>query len=93
MKPPEAPTPGWRSGPRNSVWGRTGAGLNRLAGRVESVTYLGAIVRVRVQVTSRTTPDGPLVAVDLFNERQLRIPQVGETVEVTFPPHACWIVI
>lgn len=78
--------------PEELRFGQIGPDLNRLHGRVESVTFLGAIVRIRVQVLGSTTPDGPQLAVDLFNERQLHIPQVGETVEVTFPPHACWIV-
>ena len=56
-----------------------------LSGRIESVTFLGAIVRTRVDL------GGHSVAVDIFNERLLTLPQVGETVMVNFPPHACWV--
>ncbi len=78
--------------PEEIRFGLTGEDLNRLHGHVESVTFLGAIVRVRVEMIGAAAANGPLLAVDLFNERQLHIPQVGEAVEVTFPPHACWIV-
>lgn len=78
--------------PEELRFGQVEADLNRLTTRVESVTFLGAIVRVRVQMLDPTTATAPLLAVDLFNERQLHIPQVGETVVVTFPTHACWIV-
>ena len=57
---------------------------NQVKGTVESVNFLGAIVRVRVQ-----TETGMLTA-DLFNERLLELPKVGDTVTVCFPPHACW---
>jgi putative spermidine/putrescine transport system ATP-binding protein len=59
---------------------------NRLHGQVESVTFLGAIIRVRVVVA------GQVVTADLFNERLLTLPQVGQTVTVSFPAHACWVV-
>ncbi len=60
-------------------------GSNQLNGTVESVTFLGSIVRVRVDL------GGSLVSIDLFNERTLTLPKVGEQVTVNFPPHACWI--
>ncbi|HLF01155.1 MAG TPA: ABC transporter ATP-binding protein [Anaerolineales bacterium] len=59
---------------------------NMLEGRVESVTFLGSIVRVRVDLNS------VIASVDLFNERQLVLPKVGEQITVSFPPHACWLV-
>ena len=34
---------------------------------------------------------GPLLAVDLFNDRQLVLPKTGEQVTLAFPPHACWV--
>ena len=60
-------------------------GSNQLNGTVESVTFLGSIVRVRVDLGRS------LISVDLFNERTLTLPKVGEQVTVNFPPHACWI--
>ncbi|MGQ9834239.1 MAG: ABC transporter ATP-binding protein [Candidatus Villigracilaceae bacterium] len=60
-------------------------GLNNLSGRVESVTYLGSIVRIRVEV------EGHLLALDMFNERRLKIPAAGESLPVHFPVEACWL--
>ncbi len=60
-------------------------GANNLIGQVESVTYLGSIVRVRVQV------EGHPLSMDLFNERKLKFPAVGESFQVTFPVDACWL--
>jgi putative spermidine/putrescine transport system ATP-binding protein len=60
-------------------------GRNMLDGKVESVTFLGSIVRVRVDI------GGAVVSVDLFNERQLTLPRVGDSVAINFPPHACWL--
>ena len=65
--------------------------MNTLQGQVESVTFLGAIVRVRVALFNGSGQDRPTLAVDLFNERQLTLPKVGEGVTVTFSPHACWV--
>jgi putative spermidine/putrescine transport system ATP-binding protein len=60
-------------------------GSNNLTGTVESVSFLGSIVRVRIQVGAQT------LMADLFNERQLILPQVGETITVNFGPYACWL--
>ena len=58
---------------------------NQLTGTVESVNFLGSIVRVKVEGEA-----GPLNA-DLFNERLLELPKVGDTVTMSFPAHACWV--
>jgi putative spermidine/putrescine transport system ATP-binding protein len=58
---------------------------NNVIGVVESVTFLGSIVRVRLKVGAQS-----LIA-DLFNERQLILPQVGDTITVNFGPYACWL--
>ena len=55
---------------------------------MESVTFLGAIVRVKAAVDGA---EGPSLAVDLFNDRQLVLPKPGEQVTLVFPPHACWV--
>jgi putative spermidine/putrescine transport system ATP-binding protein len=60
-------------------------GANNLMGKVESITYLGSIVRVRVDV------EGHPISMDLFNERKLKFPMVGESFQVTFPVDACWL--
>jgi len=58
---------------------------NNLNGTVENITFLGSIVRVKVAVG----PTG--VVADLFNERQLVLPHIGETVTLNFPAHAAWV--
>ncbi len=60
-------------------------GENRLSGTVQSVTFLGAVVRVRVGLGESN------LTLDLLNERTLRLPQVGEQQALSFPPHACWV--
>ncbi|MCJ7707479.1 MAG: ABC transporter ATP-binding protein [Anaerolineales bacterium] len=60
-------------------------GENSLTGKVETVTFLGAIVRIRVNMGTA------LVIVDALNERTLKLPEVGQTQTVSFPPHACWV--
>jgi len=70
---PEELTPGFKTG------------SNNLNGKVEAITYLGAIVRIRVDI------DGNSVSLDLFNEKNLKIPAVGEQYNVTFPIDSCWI--
>lgn len=61
-------------------------GRNHVDGRVLDVMFLGAIVRVRVDL------QGHEVLADLFNERQLALPRPGDQVTINFPPHACWII-
>ncbi|HEX2996282.1 MAG TPA: ABC transporter ATP-binding protein [Anaerolineales bacterium] len=60
-------------------------GANNLQGRVDAITYLGSIVRIGVDV------DGHLISLDVFNERKLKIPTLGDAYQVTFPVEACWL--
>jgi putative spermidine/putrescine transport system ATP-binding protein len=60
-------------------------GANNLSGKVEAISYLGSIVRIRLEV------EGNPVSMDVFNERKLTIPAVGEPYQVTFPIDACWL--
>ena len=60
---------------------------NVLDGMVESVTFLGSIVRVQVGV------EGGRLTADLFNERLLELPVAGEATQVSFPSHACWVMV
>jgi putative spermidine/putrescine transport system ATP-binding protein len=60
-------------------------GANRLTGQVEAVNFLGSIVRVMVNV------GGPTLTLDVFNERKLELPQIGQSRTLSFPPHACWV--
>ncbi len=64
----------------------TGEGRNALKGRVESVLFLGAIVRLRVDV------GGVTLSADFFNERTRTLPRVGDDVVVSFPEYSCWLV-
>ena len=57
---------------------------NMLKGKVESVNFLGSVVRTRVDI------GGATISLDLFNERKLVLPKIGDTVTVNFPSHACW---
>jgi len=67
-------------------------GENRLHGTVEDINFLGSIVRIRVKVgegEDRATPT--LIALDAFNEPHLRLPDVGQSVTISFPPEACFV--
>jgi putative spermidine/putrescine transport system ATP-binding protein len=64
----------------------TGEGRNALNGRVESVFFLGAVVRLRVDV------GGVLLSADFFNERTRTLPRAGDNVVVSFPEYSCWLV-
>jgi len=61
-------------------------GANNLSGRVEAITYLGSIVRVRIDV------DGHMVSMDMFNERKQYRPAVGDQFEINFDAEACWLI-
>ena len=60
---------------------------NVIQGTVESVTFLGSIVRVQVAV------NGGRLTADLFNERLLKLPVAGDPISVSFPAHACWVMV
>ncbi len=57
-------------------------GANRLTGKVTDVSFLGSIVRIRVGLGDGS---GPVVVLDEFNEPTLRLPQLDETVTISFP--------
>ncbi len=62
------------------------AGHNNLRGKVESINYLGSIVRLKLEM------GGTLLSMDMFNEQNLRIPKVGDSYDVNFPESACWLI-
>ncbi len=68
-------------------WLGDGEERNQLRGRVETIIFLGAIIRLRVDVG-----DGVLISADLFNARNLTLPRVGDEVLISFPIHACWLI-
>lgn len=63
-----------------------GEGRNALTGKVETVMFLGAVVRFRINLGGET------LTADLFNERNLTLPRVGDDVVVSFPEHSCWLI-
>ncbi len=66
---------------------QTSAGENQLSGRVENISFLGAIVRIQVRL--RET----LLALDTFNNPHLALPNLGEEVTVSFSPEACLVLL
>ena len=60
-------------------------GENQLTGKVESVNFLGALVRIQLGL-------GPAkITLDALNERRLNLPRLGEMQTFSFPPHAVWV--
>jgi putative spermidine/putrescine transport system ATP-binding protein len=69
---------------------RLGAGTNGanvLSGPLDDISFLGSIVRLRV----RPGDGASTVSLDTFNDPNLRLPSVGDTVSVSFPPEACLV--
>ncbi len=64
----------------------TGKDRNALKGKVESVFFLGSVVRLQVHVGDE------FLMADLFNERGLTLPRAGDDVVISFPEQSCWII-
>ena len=64
----------------------TGEGRNALKGHVEEVLFLGAVVRLRVNIGNI------VLSADFFNERTRTLPRVGDDVIISFPEYSCWLV-
>jgi putative spermidine/putrescine transport system ATP-binding protein len=60
-------------------------GENQLTGKVESVTFLGALVRIQLSLGSAR------ITLDALNERRLNLPRLGEMQTISFPAHAVWV--
>ncbi|HXG26768.1 MAG TPA: ABC transporter ATP-binding protein [Candidatus Binatia bacterium] len=67
-------------------------GCTRLVGQVADVTFLGSLVRIRIAVGAgpgasggNGSEPGQVVMLDEFNEPGLQVPEVGQTVSVSFP--------
>ena len=68
------------------------AGSNRLRGSVEDINFLGSIVRIRIRLGDGVDGQPPtVVALDSFNEPHLALPAVGESVTISFPPEASFV--
>ncbi|HEX8024981.1 MAG TPA: ABC transporter ATP-binding protein [Candidatus Limnocylindrales bacterium] len=64
-----------------SLGASTNPADNNVTGRVTDVSFLGSIVRIRVGLGG----DGPVVALDEFNEPTLQLPNVGDSITINFP--------
>jgi putative spermidine/putrescine transport system ATP-binding protein len=60
-------------------------GQNNLQGKVSQIHYLGSIVRIQVDLS------GTMLAMDMFNDRNLTIPKIGDLYDIHFPAEACWL--
>jgi len=58
---------------------------NHLEGEVETIAFLGSIVRIQVRVQDA------LIALDEFNNPNLDLPAIGDSVAFGFPREACLI--
>ncbi len=58
---------------------------NQLVGEVETVNFLGSVVRMLVRV------QGHLIALDEFNHPTLKLPELGQQVLLHFPREACLV--
>jgi putative spermidine/putrescine transport system ATP-binding protein len=78
--------------PEMASLGDRPVGCTRLQGQVADVSFLGSIVRIRVQIgmgpafDNAGTDGAPqLLMLDEFNQPSLKVPQIGDTVAVSFP--------
>lgn len=63
----------------------TGTAENTLPGCVESISFLGAIVRINISVGDT------LLFLDEFNHPHLTLPEIGAPVTLYFPREACLV--
>jgi putative spermidine/putrescine transport system ATP-binding protein len=67
-------------------------GENRLRGTMHDLNFLGSIVRIRIRLGASVDGVPPTtIALDMFNEPHLTVPTVGDTVTISFPPEACFV--
>ncbi len=60
-------------------------GENQLKGKVDHVAFQGSIIRILVRVGEA------VLTLDVLNERGHTLPKVGDETNLSFPPHACWV--
>lgn len=58
---------------------------NSLPGRVETIAFLGSIVRINIKVGDA------MLALDEFNHPHLALPEIGQPVTIHFPRAACLV--
>jgi putative spermidine/putrescine transport system ATP-binding protein len=72
--------------------GEGDAGSNRIHGTLEDINFLGSVVRLRIALGDGENGATPTsITLDTFNEPHLRLPTVGDTIAVSFPPEACFV--
>jgi putative spermidine/putrescine transport system ATP-binding protein len=59
--------------------------LNHIQGIIETIYFLGSVVRFKLQVGTYT------LLVDTFNHPHLQVPPIGQTVTISFPKEACLV--
>lgn len=59
----------------------------RLHGTVDEVTFLGAVVRIRINLPG----DAGMAVVDTFNNPHLAVPARESAVTFSFPAEACLV--
>jgi putative spermidine/putrescine transport system ATP-binding protein len=62
-----------------------GSVANRLNGQIETVAFLGSIVRIRMKMAQNS------LFFDMFNDPHLSLPTPGEQASIFFSPEACLI--
>ena len=72
--------------PEALALGQAAGGANQLRGTIAQVTFLGAIVRIRILLGGQTS-----VSFDTFNNPNLAVPAEGESVNVVVPAEACLV--
>ena len=78
--------------PEGIALGEGEPGSNRLRGIVEDINFLGSIVRIRLRLGDGIDGRPPtVIALDIFNEPHLRVPDVGAPATVSFPPEASFV--
>jgi putative spermidine/putrescine transport system ATP-binding protein len=73
--------------PESVSLGEGPAGSNHLRGTIHDITFLGAIVRIRISLGEGKGT----VMFDTFNNPRLALPPIGAPSTVFFPPEACLV--
>lgn len=60
-------------------------GENQLQGVVDTIAFLGSVIRLLVKVGEA------MLTIDVLNKRGHTLPKVGQEAIVSFPPHASWV--
>ena len=63
-------------------------GMNQMTGVIDDVTFLGAVVRVRI----RHTDGSGALSFDTFNNPNLAVPAHGTAITISYPTAACLVI-